>query len=252
MAAERGCGSRVAGGLYLEIPTSENGLPIQYFLVDPPVRTSVYFGVNHVGLPSKGVTLHHQEGEENIVRILDVVGKDSYPTPADFIQEAGKFGISRRISRRIDLTGVGPNGWLCLFHDRAWSNNMSAYGVWICPHASRSESFSPGSQRIAFEHHPDMIAADNCCAGFWWQDVPHNPTTGYRVIHNRLVKRKMPSLEYSAYLRPEGIQESDYEQAMFAVFPLHMANLAVVKGEGDEESLAAAQRGGLPILEVDE
>jgi hypothetical protein len=35
---KRQCGYRKKGGAYLTVPTSEDGVPVEYFLVDPPQR----------------------------------------------------------------------------------------------------------------------------------------------------------------------------------------------------------------------
>ena len=48
---ERGCGSRKKGCVYLECPLSDSGLPIEHFIVDPPLDIDLTaYGVTPVGV----------------------------------------------------------------------------------------------------------------------------------------------------------------------------------------------------------
>src|SRR5262249_38923290 len=77
---KRQCGYRKKGGVYLTVPTSEDGAPIEYFLVDPPQPVEL----GALGIAPRGVHLIENEG---VWHVFDVVGQESYPNVADFVEE---------------------------------------------------------------------------------------------------------------------------------------------------------------------
>ncbi len=87
--AKRGCGVRQKGGLYAECAISPSGKPIEEFLFDPPIIVPAGFAV-----PTRGVVLVERAG---IWHVVDRVGNEFYPSPADMAEEIKRFGLSRRI-----------------------------------------------------------------------------------------------------------------------------------------------------------
>jgi len=76
----RGCGkTRVRGGVYAEVGTGPGGRPIEEFLFDPPILIPAGFNV-----PNRGVLLTERNG---VWHVVDRVGNEFYPCPADFVEE---------------------------------------------------------------------------------------------------------------------------------------------------------------------
>ena len=101
--ARRGCGYRQPGGAYLAIPLGPFGSPIEAFLIDPPLLVP---DPATLGLASVGTAMVERDG---LTHVLDIVGREHYPTVTAFIDEARRMGISRRISRTSDFSRItGP------------------------------------------------------------------------------------------------------------------------------------------------
>ncbi|GEM_PF-693335 len=116
----RGCGTRKKGGLYVmsELNEEGGGKPIEDFLIDPiipaldqkPFRSPQFF-----------------QTKDKIWHILIWVGKQFYPTPIHFIEEAGLFGVSRRIPKHAPLYLLTPKKSKMLFiHPKAFIKNANA------------------------------------------------------------------------------------------------------------------------------
>ena len=232
----RGCGSRTAGGLYLEIQTNPNGVPLNDFLLDPAIRVGETWESKGVKLSPLGVQTFYEEIEgRKIKHIIDIVGKEDYPNLTDFIEELNVLGLSRKLSSRLDLSGISKESQLYMIHDKAWVKNIHQYKDWIC---NKGKLF----------HKPNILPKEDCCcSGIWWQDLD---LKGTRPIRERMVQRIMP-ISYVGYVRPEGVTPS-YERGIFAIFPLSGANLAVINGHGSDQSKLTAQKSELPIRECEE
>jgi hypothetical protein len=110
--ARRGCGTREPGGAYLAVPLGPDGKPIEHFLIDPPFVVDA----NALGLAPVGTTMIERD---EVTHVLDVVGREHYPTVAEFIEEATRLGVSRRISGTADFSRLGPRSRLLLLHAHA-------------------------------------------------------------------------------------------------------------------------------------
>jgi hypothetical protein len=110
--ARRGCGYRQPGGAYFAVPLGTEGRPVEEFLIDPPI----VIDPARLGLASVGVTLIERDG---VMHVLDIVGREHYPTVASFIDEARRMGVSRRAPRTIDFTRITPSSRLLLAHAHA-------------------------------------------------------------------------------------------------------------------------------------
>jgi hypothetical protein len=86
-------------------------------LIDPPV---VVDDPGRLGLTSVGTTMTERAG---ITHVLDIVGREHYPTVRAFIDEARRMGISRRISRNSDFSKITPASRLLLLHAHADIDN---------------------------------------------------------------------------------------------------------------------------------
>ena len=148
--ARRGCGYRQPGGAYFAVPLGPGGRPIEEFLIDPPV---VIDDPARLGLASVGVTLIERDG---VTHVIDIVGREHYPTVASFIDEARRLGISRRAPRTIDFGRISRASRLLLAHAHADIANAAEFPCEEgCP-CRVAEHLVPGFG--------DM------CARLWWEE----------------------------------------------------------------------------------
>ena len=133
---QRMCGTgRQAGSIYVECGLFLNGTPIHQYLKDPPERIQPAMH----GMSRLGVQVITKDG---ISHIIDWVGEDSYPYPADFIEEAKRMGVSRKIQPNADLRLIGKNSFLILVHSKGSMNNMeevSAATDFLCPNLKHQQ-----------------------------------------------------------------------------------------------------------------
>lgn len=120
----RGCGDkRVEGGLYLTVPTSPDGKPLEHFMVDPAIPWN--------GGQLRGPQLFSLPNEE-VGHVVLGVGASFYPYACDYLEEVRVMGVSKRVSRNIDLSSLVPSeSKLLLIHPRAipeFNYTIRAYG----------------------------------------------------------------------------------------------------------------------------
>jgi len=258
----RGCGTRVAGGVYMEVGMSGEGMPIEHFLLDCPLPVNAGTRLA-LGLTARGVRLVDEEG---LTHVLDWVGSESYPNVLDFVEEARRFGISRR-AEGIDYSRLGPGTKLFLLHARATIANAADYhrAVRLIDERLVECPKRPPVQGTDGEHGSWQSLAP--CAGLWWEDLaegaqPHQGDDRHPYVRwndvlalpesDRLVQRDMPSFGYAAFRRPEGVRPA-YEVGIFAAFALD--RLVVVRdpaANSHEEKLAKIRRSGLEVEVVDQ
>lgn len=244
----RGCGTRVAGGLYVECPLSPDGVPMENFLVDPPLPIDD----KELGLTPIGVKLVERKG---VWHIMDWVGSVHYKNVADYVEEVRRYGLSRRISTTLDFEKLSPQSRILLLHSRASIQNFDEY------HKTEPEEEDlyslvpyPKCPKNLPEHtRPEM---NTMCARLWYQDVaegePITVCEDDTEARRRTVTRKMPAFEYHGLASPKDVKP-DYQLAVFASFPIY--NLAVVKDEDGgthERSMLLAKQSRLPVHLVDE
>jgi hypothetical protein len=106
----RGCGTRNDGGLYIGVPTSPYGKPIEWFIVDPvrPLKGK---------LPRSPLVFPDNNGINHLVL---GIGQSFYPFFPDFLEEARIHGVSKKIPVDFNLAQLTPNkSALLLAHPRA-------------------------------------------------------------------------------------------------------------------------------------
>jgi hypothetical protein len=256
---DRACGRRIRGGIYAETHLSRHGLPIEYFIVDPPITVDLA----QLGLAAMGVQLIEVQGADDkrqpasdgVHHIFDVVGQEFYPYPADYVEETRRLGASRRLPANLDFSKLGPGSRLVLIHARALIENFSVYPQppqLSCPKGIALHAHAPL---------PEM------CAGLWWHDLPGEadaagahagqPTRGETDSHDeRLAANRAPvafsllrriegGTQYYGYPRPAGVIPS-YRHGIFLSLPI--SNLAVIQGgEATERNYQTACFSGLPV-----
>jgi hypothetical protein len=229
----RGCGHRVAGGLYLVwlppyneatqqalIPPDADYRPRWFadeFILDPPHPVDV----EALGVTPIGMTPVLRNG---VWHLLDWVGEEHYPNVADFVEEARRQGVSRRISMSVLENEYTEASRLLLIHRKAYIANWMAYRS-IAYHGGRRLENIQRNWRC-----PAHLAGHEegrCnCAGIWWEDVAgaaiagdNHPSEWTRVPSARWTIRDLASGEfYRCAERPPGVVP-EYQPAIFASFP---------------------------------
>lgn len=238
---ERGCGFRQSGGAYIEVEMQQSttGVPFVRYLKDPAVPVDI----EALGLTPVGVHLIKRP-DSDVWDVWDIVGESEYPNLADFIEEAARYGVSRRIAKTAEFGKLTKESRLVLLHRRAFIVNEDDYAAvnpyGICP------THRPG-------HKPLDTPLQQHCIGQAWLDV--EPSTCEVVLDPTVpfmaVERTMPSFTYRAYRRPDGITPR-YLTAVFAAFPI--SSIAVIRdpeGGSHLDTLDRALDSTLPVIEKD-
>lgn len=214
---ERECGpGRTAGSIYVECGLSLAGVPIEQYLHDPPIPVDPV----QLGLHAQGVTIiTDAQGTKHIV---DLVGASHYPYPCDFIEEARVMGVSRKVPRTVDLTGITSASMLILVHARASTRNaaaVSAASRMLCPNARHQ----PGDD----------------CAGLHWVVPEANDGPGHR---------RLKCGTYELTPRLPGAPAPELQHAFFMAVPITAITIiANHDGSVDEAARRAASRAGVPV-----
>ena len=261
----RGCGKRKAGGVYAECGLSAVGMPVEFFLVDPPQVVDEHaLGLSSIGVKLINIPLDPNSSNPDkgsVYHVFDIVGQEHYPNVADYIEEVAHLGASRRLPRTLDFAKMTEDSKLVLLHRRAHVDNAGDYFAAMGP-------WRPAGWDCA-KHLPDHLRAEAptaMCAGLWWCDVEGGqPAVGPDEAEHRTrslsarsaqtpltpVTRSMPSFEYRAWARPQNVTPH-YQLAIFMILPIH--RLAVVQAQdgSHEQAVAAAQQAQLPVEVCDE
>ena len=116
----RGCGEREPGGVYIECGLSDHGLPLEAFLVDPPLP--IPDGLDLINKPQlwqraapSGEPVLDVWGQP-VYDLLIWIGAEFYPYCPDFIEEVRRFGASRRLNPNLDLSLLSRASRMILAH----------------------------------------------------------------------------------------------------------------------------------------
>lgn len=116
----RACGDRQPGGAYLCLPLGPGGSPVEDFLIDPPIEIDS----QALGLSPVGVTLLARDG---VTHVLDIIGREHYPTVEAFVDEVRRMGVSRRIAITTDFARLTNGSRLLTLHDHAHIANAAEF-----------------------------------------------------------------------------------------------------------------------------
>lgn len=237
MAVDRGCGRRVKGGVYAEVPLGPFGVPVEHFLIEPPTLVDQ----DALGVTPIGVSL---VSRDDVWHVVDWVGEGYYPNVADMVEEIREMGLSRRLPKSLDYSKLTRESRIILLHARAHINNWTDYENAVdfrCPKQSLYRD----------KPHPDGM-----CIAAWWSDLEDGKPVGEPagtarrdggwLIHQP-VRRQMPSFSYYGYAPPQGVEPAR-RLAAFASFPI--SRLAVIndpEGRTHEDAVKAARHSGLPV-----
>lgn len=258
--AVRGCGTRVAGGVYAATYLGAHGHPLECFLADPPVPISSQQMVD-LGIAPIGV---HPTEIGGKTRLYDVVGSGNYPNVVDWVEEARNMGISRRLPPNLPWEKIDPGTMLVVLHRRAIIQNWQEYeevetpwvdGFHDCPAFTSNEHCARRKPEhfLVEENRP----LDGPCSRFWWQDIQDDSPihdTVYRMEgrEGRSICRTIGETVYAAHHAPEGITPR-YALGIVGVFPIHGIEVIRDPESGlHEKRLEAARRSNLPVTLCEE
>lgn len=245
---QRGCGTRQESGIYLECGVGPFGLPLESYLMDPPILIPPGLPV-----PAQGMGLIH--GANGIWHLVDRIGLSHYPSSADFIEEVRRFGLSRRIQKNLKATVDGQVvcGFSLLTKDsRIFS--IHDKGHVTIPAATPKYPF--GGWKIDVKcpsgKHPDPTQHPCVCACQAYHVVEQHPgdkplpSAGPDQEHSIRFERKMPSFSYVARRFAEGpAAEVVLKPAIIASWPI--SALVVIEGDDQTEALSLAKQSKLPV-----
>jgi hypothetical protein len=157
---QRGCGTREEGGVYLESGLSEDGVPIEAFLADPPVPYEVD--------STLGQSLVERDGTYHII---DWVGQDGYEYAADIVEEVRQYGLSRRVSKHFEFSKLTPESRIILVHARAVASDpeSAASFEWESFEQDRAKTRCACYLRTNSERH--LTGPFDPCTRFWYFDA---------------------------------------------------------------------------------
>jgi hypothetical protein len=249
MKVSRGCGNaRVAGGIYVTVPTSPNGRPIEYFLVDPPAPVDV----DPLGLSPLGMRLIKRPGTDDVYDLWDIVGQVHYPSPADFVEEVRRIGASRRVQNNdsIDWAKVTPESRLVVLHARAYVENWQAI-AWAWAEESKKYQSLRGRQWECPTGKHDGVAPDCSCVGLWYEGIRNGEPSMDPTDPPRTVRRVIPSGRYTARSPFEKTQPVE-RMGIVAILPMGLSVIRDRQGGRHESALKRVQRAGVPVVLEDE
>jgi len=236
----RRCGNRQVGGVYIDLPLSKYGEPIESFICDPARIVA-----DELEIPDRGMVL--RTGSDGSLMLLDHIGGD-YPNVLDFVEEIRVQGLSRRIQENFDFSQLNARVRYCAIHKRGYVHNEPWYRQYA------RENPIVGEDGVARETpwpcpkgiHPIDHTNSEPCSAVWWHDI--SPGHGDATDKSRIVKVDQPEGgPYYAMERPKEIVPV-YERAIVLVFPV--VKLAVIKGpDGEHEKpLEKARNAGQGVL----
>lgn len=138
----RGCGYRIEGGVYWDLGMSRYGKAVEDFLIDPPKIVDL----DALGVTPRGVHLIEKNG---VWHILDWVGAENYPNVADMVEEIRRFGLSRRLSDKLDFSKLTKDSRILLIHPRAFIRNIHDYIEGYMAQVRSQAKASEGQQPLA-------------------------------------------------------------------------------------------------------
>jgi hypothetical protein len=183
-------------------------------------------------------------GKVPVTHIFDIVGREAYPNVSDFIEEARRLGVSRRLELedKGQYARLSSRSRLILLHERAVLYNP--YEVWDkfsiteigrlsraqCPKYKEIHALSP------FNH--EMEGGGQGCAALHWnvieggEVIPEfstelKPEVRRELVDNgRFVKRNLKSGAYRGYSLPQDVK-ANFALGIFGVFPWDKFTLSI-------------------------
>jgi hypothetical protein len=243
-AVFRGCGERTPGGIYIECGLSPVGRPFEDFLVDPPLAMPPGLGCEALANKPQFWT----DSATGTVHLVIWIGAEHYPYLADFVEEARRFGISRKLSAQLlerpAFARITLNSRMILAHPRGlntwWAQQLPPFRCMkeVPAHAPAGCAAEANEQVPVDES--DVDERTGPCLFQTWDLIPAaealpltDPATGAPVVDpiTHEVRRKcftlggrtwyarrIGSTEY--VYAPTGDSAAGLEPGIFGAFPI--------------------------------
>lgn len=252
MAVKRGCGDRQQAGVYACTRLGTQGMPLEYFMVDPPVPVNpLALGLSAIGV--KVLT----DPKTGIAHVWNWVGAQHYINPCDFIEEGRRFGFSTRMElSAADYAKLGPNSRIIHVHARAIiaARRADFTADRVLYRAGQREPYCPKGL-------PEHRGRDFPCLGLTWENVERGEPVLDPTLPRRVVERTVGVTVYRAAHRPFASPDGDdlipappTLPAVFLRLPLHGIEVVRDRSEqrGHEAKLLKLKGTRLPVRVEDE
>jgi hypothetical protein len=177
-------------------------------VLDPPVPIDPEM----LGLQTVGMKMVERNG---VYHLMDWVGVNHYPNVADFVEEAIRIGVSRRVPSNIRIDLLTEDSRLLLVHERAQLDG-------------RADMLRNGPFRTCpmgrDEHNHSVQGMVNMCARFWWDDLEGG--TEVQTGGREVVRALADGHSYGGRRRLLGTAIPERMPAIFA--SLKLARFAVI------------------------
>jgi hypothetical protein len=226
----RECGMRYENAVYWALDLGPGGRPIDDFFFDPPVPVP-----DDVLAATPSIGVHWLE-RNGVWHLVDRVGLDNYPNPADVYEETARLGLSRRLPKTLDFSRLTAASRLLVVHDRALVANWQILAL------------APGvTYQCPTGKHVPM--ADPDCIGQWWETLTHaEPVSETDPFADpRAVTRHMATFDYQGRQSPAGM-EPERVPGFIGSFPA--TRLEVIAGDESQAILERVSEARLPCAEV--
>jgi hypothetical protein len=104
----RGCGVRLAGGIYATFRAPDEDDLLRYFITPPIPVDPAALGISPIGV--------HLIERNGVWHLIDWIGAEHYPTPSAFLNEVRSMGLSRRVQRTLDFSRLTEDSRVLCVH----------------------------------------------------------------------------------------------------------------------------------------
>lgn len=251
--AVRGCGRRVKGAVYITQDAPSGEATLTDYLLCPPIPMDA----EGLGLSPRGVSLIRDE--LGVTHIVDWIGDAFYPNVADFLEEARRIGISRRIPRTVDFGRLSATSRLILIHHKGIIVNAAAYREAIAEEsaagcASWAKPLKPirdcprhNRKHMALRFLGGGEYISDMCQFLYYEDIEGGEAIYDPAVPYRTVARRVGETRYRARRTPDGVK-AVYALAAFASIPI--AAIAVIDDPDGDVTRTVERVGAAKAVRV--
>lgn len=202
---KRGCGFRIAGGIYATATGTleyDPNIPMKQFLQCPPMPIDP----NDIGLAAQGVLIKEGTpyGRKGKWDLFDWVGTSGYPYIPDFIEEGQRYGFSRRVPKSAPIHLLNNESLHIMGHPRAILQNSYEF-------YKNRLSLQPCPK--GHETHNSSDENAESCLGLLYEAISRVPEN----LDDRVMTRVFPIDDENAFTYAGGfpIEEPDWQFGIF-------------------------------------
>lgn len=255
----RGCGERTPGGLYVEcgVSNAQDGLPIEAFLLDPPLPVP-----EGADLVNKATVWQHPV--TGINHLMLWIGATHYPYLPDFLEEARRYGISRKLPGTFDMSQLTPGQSRMILvhpycrnlkwaemtlprycHKHILTHMAPEVAVVLAAGGAETVKNAPGNVKALLAPRDPAEAAvqhnTGLCVFKTWELIPAEAASAIENFiegEPPIYSRTIGSTTYVYW--PTGEDASGLAPGIFGVFPLH--GFALIRHDDGTVNEAAKKR----------